>query len=446
MQFSYTVINREGKKLTGTIDADNETLAREELNKLGFPVINMTAVTDETAEEILGKTTKFEFEAIDQNGRKIIGTISGEDRYEAFRRLIIEYHFTVESIWRAAASLEKKEEEKELGAVDLYTRLKKETSEKKKETQSIVLEKEQEEKEKFIQQKVDEIFEKEKNLLDTYGQEIKDEEKNTIRQKADRLIRLKTSSNINYVRHLAEELLRAMENASANLDAEKIKLDIKKLLSEIHEKKLKPTLRQDILKRIKEWKEKNVEDVGKTKFWVRTQNNVYTFISDILTELPEISTRKGKIALLSKQIFSYYKLLLKEKSPQLREEMKESIKSMRQEKAKLQEEIKEIRKKYREEELLKQEESALQKMTRELLALLGWILFFYFLAFILSFYQKTVLGFSATNDFIVLLFILLLIYLGGTAKKIFLQSSRLGTLIIGVLVIASSSLIMLNFR
>lgn len=457
MKFSYTVVNKEGRKLTGTIDAENEGGARDELNKLGFPVIDMMQVNEETAAEILGKTKKFEFEAIDQTGRRILGTISAEDRGSAFKRLVEEYHFTVEKIWQASASLDIQDQEKNLGVIDLYAELKKEAAEKEKPSQVQALEKEREEKEKFIRTHVEGALEKTKMLLAASGNKIKEEEKTSIERKADRLLRLKTSSNIEYVRHLAEELLLHIQNPEIfqerpeGKEQEKLNLEVKKLLSELHEDKIKPTLRQDILQQIQAWKKRNLREDEEPKGINRILNSVFSFIEDILTQPPEISSRNEKIQLLSREIFSYYKLLLRESSPQLREEIKESIKNLRQEKAKIKDELSEIKEKYRKEEELKEELSITQRMINELIALLGWIIFFYIGFHMLAIYKAfpekfaEIVQISGSNKFTILLTILFIIYTGINIKKIFFAGKRFAGIVTTLFIIVSGTLILLNF-
>lgn len=457
MKFSYTIVNKEGKKLTGTIDSENEGGARDELNKLGFPVIDMMQINEETADEILGKTKKFEFEAIDQTGRRILGTVSAEDRYPAFKRLVGEYHFTVEKIWQASASLDVQDQEKNLGVVDLYTQIKKETSQKEKPSQVQALEKEREEKEKFIRTHVETALEKAKTLLATSGDKIKEEEKIALQQKSDRLLRVKTSSNIEYVRHLAEELLLHIQNQEIykekpeGKEQEKLNLEIKKLLSELHEDKIKPTLRQDILESIQRWKKRNLREDEEPKGINKILNAIFSFIEEIFTQPPEISSRKQKIQLINRETFSYYILLLKEKSPQLREEIKESIGNLRQEKAKIKNELREIREKYRKEEELKEELSMSQRLMNELLALLGWIIFFYIGFHILTIYRAfpekfgKIMQISTTNKFMILLTILFITYTSTNIKKTFFSGNRFAAVTTAIFVIASGTLIILNF-
>lgn len=447
MKFSYTIVNKEGKKLTGTIDGDTENAARDELNKLGFPVLDMLVINAETAEEILGKTNKFEFEAIEKSGRKIIGNIAGENRFEAFKRLIKEYHFTVEKIWEASAALDIQEEQKNLGVIDLYTLLKKESSAEKPDENVIAMQKEQEEKEKYVQKHIGELLEKAAIFIEKDGGKMNPEEKKEVQGKIDRLIRLKNSSNIGYIRHLGEELLMRLETRAGETGDEKIKLEFKKLMTSLREEKIQTSWRQQILQSIKAWKEKNTKSqdgVGGI-LWP-----ILSFMEDALTEPPEISGRKEKINLLSREIFSYYKLLIMEKSPELRDEIKESIKQLGGEKEILKDELAEIKRKYREEEELKEEKTIWEKTKEELLQLLGWMLFFYIIYAILMRYKllpksiEKMIDTSTTKNFTVLLTIIFCTYIIAKTKKAVFPGSTFAGIIAGVLVAVTSTFIILN--
>ena len=71
MQFKYTAVNNENKKLNGFINAPNEENARSQLNDLGLAVLSIEVTQDiqETPEE---NAQKLKFEAFDKNGKKII--------------------------------------------------------------------------------------------------------------------------------------------------------------------------------------------------------------------------------------------------------------------------------------------------------------------------------------------------------------------------------------
>ena len=68
--FKYSVANTEGKKLSGTVEAPDESTARTELNNLGFSIL----LLQETFEQpkLDASLSKFVFEAIDKNSKLIV--------------------------------------------------------------------------------------------------------------------------------------------------------------------------------------------------------------------------------------------------------------------------------------------------------------------------------------------------------------------------------------
>jgi Fe2+ transport system protein B len=245
------------------------------------------------------------------------------------------------------------------------------------------------------------------------------------------------------------------EKEKTNKDLERFHLEVKKTLAELEENRLESSLRQSILEKISQWKKQNMtDDVISGGIFKKITWSIYSFIQDILTEPPEISTRKEKINLLEKQLFSYYKLFIKEKSPEMRDEMKENIKNLRKEKGALKEEVSEIQKKYKEDEYIKNEESVSQRTVHELISLLGWILFFYLMYFFASLYAsplkespsiKQFLEPTANNKFVVLLTIMFIVYAAAKGKRQFFPGKKIATIATWILTSMLSIFIILNF-
>src|SRR3989338_8991359 len=113
-QFQYTAVNSSGKKLSGLIGAASEEDARKQLNTFGISLLAIQK-TAETAPQTVTKeagTTaelpKFEFEAFDKAGKKVMGTIPASSRYKAFKRLMEEYQFEVSYVVGLGASEEER--------------------------------------------------------------------------------------------------------------------------------------------------------------------------------------------------------------------------------------------------------------------------------------------------------------------------------------------------
>ncbi|MBD3360225.1 hypothetical protein GF366_00315, partial [Candidatus Peregrinibacteria bacterium] len=91
--FKYTVANKEGKKLSGTVEAPDEQTARNELNNLGFSILTLEETKEAPPET--EHMTKYEFEAVDKNSKLVTGSIPAENKEEAFKKLTEEYLLTV---------------------------------------------------------------------------------------------------------------------------------------------------------------------------------------------------------------------------------------------------------------------------------------------------------------------------------------------------------------
>ena len=233
MQFECSALNNENKKLTGFINAANEDAARLELNNLGLSLLGIsTAPEKKNSDE-----KKLKFEALDRNGKKIIGTIPEIDYKKAFGRLTEEYGFQILALYPISASEEEKERSK-----TLIAQLKTEYEIEKSNTEAPDVLTPEEKKNKgvllteleFVLKKVDQVLEK-------FGDNIKPEERTHMGQIRDKLLRLKNSNNLNFIKQTCEELLETIQNKEIYLnqdkfvqERERIKLETQKLLMEVH--------------------------------------------------------------------------------------------------------------------------------------------------------------------------------------------------------------------
>lgn len=397
--YAYTVVNQEGKKLTGTIEAVNEAGARDELNKLGFPVLDVVELKSETAAESTtedsGTTPKFEFSAVDQNGRKVVGTIAGADKYAAFKRLVGEYRFAVETLCLATLSPDAKEEERHRGVVDLYTTLKQEEGATDHAAQEQTDMLNENEKERLVQEQVDFVLKKIEVLFAEFGTELKPEDKTTIEKKVERLSRLRTSKNLDYVKHLAEDLLMYIQNqeiylAQAGNDKRlrSFTLDAKRLITEIHREKIGTSPQQQILTAISTWKARHGEEAMKS-IVNRCINWIASAVENMLTEPQEVTLLKDKIRLLKSQIWDYYWIYLKEKTMEGRKEIKDTIRNLKEQRDELNHQYTELKKKYVEESRAQEPQTALDKVLHGITEMAGWLLAIYIALHIIGIYAQT---------------------------------------------------------
>ncbi len=426
-KYSYTVINQEGQKLTGTIAADTEKLAKENLSKLGFPILDITEIPEEKVAELTSESQKFEFHAVDQNGRKVVGSIGAEDKYAAFKRLITEYHFAVEFLYLSSLSTEAKEEEKKRGVVDLYGKLKvdQQKAEAIKGVDREVIN--EEEETLFISKQIDIVLGKIKETSEEFKEIIKPEDQRAIEKKADRLSRMRTSKNIEYVKHLAEDLLLYVQNEEIFLLKEQndkkiqsFRLDMKKLLNQLHSDKLRVGLRQDTLNNINAWLEKHITSNDTPAMWEKVIGGMLGFIANIITEPPEISALKEKIRVINKQVWDYYIIYIKENTIEGRNEIKESLHGLKERKTELKLELTNTERRLAKEVQLVEQETVRAKVSSELTSITGWLFAIYFIIHTYYIYTSTrelpvdmsisALHISEARSYLITMLVLLIIH------------------------------------
>lgn len=385
-QFQYTAVNNTGKKLSGLIGAASEEDARKQLNTFGISLLSISK-TAETGEQTVTKevgTTaelpKFEFEAFDKAGKKVIGTIPASSRYKAFKRLMDEYQFEVSYVVAIGASDQDRVKAK---AEDL-TVLKAEYEAQNKVTDKGVIEEnkisaEFEEKRKLLLQKVDFILEKIKGMLITFQGEMKPDSQKIIQNTIDKLLRIKSSTNLDYIETTSEELLKKVQDQELFLHKEKMqgqrdhmRLEAQKLMATLHEKPAEVSLTE------------NLEDVQSR---LKDSNNqlfqgIAAWLSTLLPT-PEEKTMNKKISTVSRQIWTYRKIVWQAPAS-TKEEARLSLQSLIEERDRLKQALRTM---VLERKKLSSEDSASEPLiTEEANHFLAWLLAFYLVAYFFSHY------------------------------------------------------------
>jgi len=461
-KFSYTVINPEGLTLNGIIEAENESSAREKLNKMDFSVVEIMPLSEEEKKEVEEEIVRYEFEGVDQAGRKIKGTIDAADKYSAFKRLVSEYRIEIAALYKGAATEEEKEAEKEKGVVDLYARLKKEQAEESAKNSKKILHEIKIEEKKYIEEKIDFVLKKVDELLTNFSDILKQEEKNDIEKQRDKLLRLKTSSNIQYLEQLCEELLNRIQSQEIyisqkvqNERVEKFNIEIKEALSDIRRNKSSLDIRNKIIQSIAYWRTNNIDNTKNPSLINKIINRLLLTIEEWLEEDPRITEAKNKLRTVKQKIKDYKKIYKQELSEEIRKEIKESIKKFQYEKEYIEDEIKNLKISIKREIEAAGEESMMNKIISELATLTGYLLAIYILFYLVSEYMFTKnLGIKPENyifsiqrsiqfHYIVAILFISNVILSG--KCLFFKKSRAGAFLTFPLILLLSLLIILNF-
>lgn len=386
-QFQYTAVNASGKKLSGIIGASTEDDARKQLNTFGISLLAIDKIGETTSATVTqepgtsSELPKFEFEAYDKAGRKVLGTIPASNGYKAFKRLVDEYQFEVAYVVPAGASEEDRSKAKQEG----LTALKAEYDEQLKQKDSAVLQEEKqsaefEAKRQELLKKVDFILAKIKELIGTFASDLKPESLKLIQGYVDKLLRIKSSTNLDYIEHTSEELLKKVQDQELFLtkekmhaDRDRMRLEAQKMMAELHSKPAELNLTQ------------NMEDLH-TK-WAGSKNTFIQSLGHFLESfLPTKEERalKQKIKTIGNQVWTYRKIVWTSPAS-TKEEARASLFSLKEEKKRLEQELRSLIRK-RKLDAKKEEDSEEPLITEEVNGFLAWLFAFYLGAYFVSYY------------------------------------------------------------
>lgn len=392
--YAYVVLNKNGEKLAGTIDANSVELARESLNKLGFSIVEIKETLADEKKDIKGMTV-YEFEGKDETGKRVEGTIKSSDRLSAYKKLKKEYNLEINYIVDSGLDQQKKEEEKKKGTSDLEAKL---TEGKiiKNEQNVLKLHANEEEnlkaKAAFVIKKINEFVEEYQDVLDK-------EKLSELLKEKDKLLRIKSSKNLDLIKETAESLLKMLQQEELFIkekisDDKKthIKVEAKKIMDELSTKDTPPS---NIKDKICAWNKENFEDREDLKFHQRIIKKILEIIINLLKEDPEVTKAKQKISAINTQIWEYVKLYAKEESKEDKKDIIKSIKLIWAERRKLKQELNALKTKLGTEKFNEEKEqtikgkSTLDSVKENLVSFTGWLLCFYLAYYFASIYITT---------------------------------------------------------
>lgn len=453
--YKYTVANKEGKKLSGTIQANSETEARSELNNLGFSILALKESNENEATRE-SKSNKFIFEALDKNGKNVTGTIASSDKNKAFSRLKSEYQLTVTAIWPENAPQEVIEEARKNGTANLKAQLQEATAKEKQQAQRTEIENEK--LKQSVKRKIEHVLSKINELLKNLDKDLEEVDKNEVNKKIDKVLRIKNSNNFDYILKTAEELLNFIQSLEVKLQKKglankrlKLKVQTQSLLKDLNEDTTKPkSLSEDIVNTINRWQQK-ISKNGKGNFLLSITNK----IKNAFKKNPEVEILQLQIKTYNKQIFEFYKLYFQEPTPEYKEKVKNAIKTIKKEKKKAKEELKNLKDKLKNKDSSTHQDSIAISFIKELNSLTGWLLSIYLSFYFVGLYLNNKdFGFNqipaAFNIYesVFFKYILVIIFLihSYTALKInFFKKQIIADLVILPLVFIGSIVTLINF-
>lgn len=391
-KYKYTVINPDNKSLQGTIAAPDEASARKELNELGFSILTMEEIPEtEAGAEGQAQVPTYEFAAQDKNAKRVVGTIQAEDAYSAFVRLITEYSLAVEYIIDNNLPEAKKEKERAKGASTFYSKYEELTQKNKKVTTDEKDLKEFEEKQALLKGQIQYLIDKVTSLLNQYEKIMKPESKVKIREYVEKILRIRNSTNLEYIRKEAEDLLTFLQKEEILLQEKERMMEKTKIVVEAQSimmqlKKSKGQVNVNFSEELRKWYNQHIRENENPKPLDKFIGYFVGILIQADLETPLILELKRKIAAVNGQIKEFVMLYFQAPSPEYKTETKNSVKRLWQDRKKLKKELKEEIKKIRIAQREQGKETASDKILKEIYGFTGWLLAFYLIYYFASIY------------------------------------------------------------
>lgn len=462
--FKYTIANKEGKKLNGSVEAPDENTARLELENLGFSIL----LLEETKEAPKTDSTlsKFVFEAIDKNSKLVSGTIPAKNTEEAISKLQSEYELNISAIWPESSTKEQIENARKEGQKRLQTQIQAPVSTQQSQntpSETKIQNLEQEKKVQFIKEKIELTLKLVNELIQKFDQELAPDKKVEINKKIDKLLRIKNSTNVDYILESANDLLKFLEEQEKSLKENthqekrfEFQVQTQKLLQTLNQEEHKKNLKEDILEKIEEWQKAHMENPEKASLGAKIINSILVRIKKIFTTPPEIEAINIQISTYNKQLWEFIRLYFKEPTPEYKEKVKNTLKTIWQARKTAIANLKTIKKQLKERENInKPDEKIIFPFIEEINALTGWLLGFYIIYYFISLYLNTKsFGLSSiptsfhiyeTHLFKYILVITFLLHSTSALKINFFRNSVTANFILPPLFIFASITTILNF-
>jgi hypothetical protein len=409
-KYTYTVINRQNQQLNGTINAPDETTARHELNSLGFSILILNVIPEDQENVVTTdqeNVLKFEFIAFDKTGKKVVGSIQGLEVYQVYKRLLLEYQFDVQALYLADLTDQEKEKSIQKGIDELKDRLLEEKMEEElKHQQEEIDQKTFEEQQAKLKMQVEFVLKKVNEIIDTYRDELSPPIKTKLKYYVEKILRIKNSTNLNYIQTTTEEMLTYLQKEELFLNQEqkskertKLSIEAKSMMMKLH--KVNSKAQADVFDLLRDWREEHIINKKHPNF---IENLINVFITPLIgpqAEDPRIIEAKIKYQQINKQIRDFVVIYFQAPNKEYKRETLDTIKSFWNQRSILKRELREIIKQVQSEKLANNEISSGEIVLREIYNLFCWILcfylFYYFVTIYLNSKQIDLIPFSNLN-------------------------------------------------
>lgn len=468
-QYSYTVINKDNQQLNGTINAPDEQTARKELNTIGFSILSFTLVGEgptpdaeavsasETPESII----KFDFEAVDRNGKRIVGTIQGEEVFAVYKRLLEEYHFTVEQLYPGGQSEDEVRKARLRGIDDLKDRMAEEamTTEllkKRQELDEVAFLNKQAQ----MKTQVDFVLAKVNDILTTYQEELDPARKAKIKYFVEKILRIKNSTNLEYIRQTCEELLTYLQKEEIFLNQElrrkektQLSIEAKGMMMELN--KINNPAGKDIFDSLREWRNEKINNNPDPSFIDRLLDIIITPFIGTIAEDEEITAMRNHIKSTNSQFKEFLIIYFQAPDPNFKAETKSTLSRLWGQRKQQKKDLRLLLHKKQEDKLAQVENTSIEILEKEIFSVAGWVLTFYIIYYFVTIYlnskeirfmPETRLNLIFQTSVVKYFFTTIFLFVCFLGIKIeFFKRKPLITPVLLVVFLLSSSLIILNF-
>ncbi len=211
-KFYFQAVDSDNRRISGSIFAENEQIAREKIKKQGLALFNIEKY-DESKAKTKDGLMRFEFRGTNPDGKPVRGHIEAINAYEAFKKLKRDYDFFLTSVVDTNLNYEEKAKQIAKGIPDEWLRLYEEESfafkkkKKKKKVETVeISEKDQKELE-FYSHEIGIMSKEIRELLDKSSDYIERSKKEEILQRLGLLERLKQSNAVDHLKNLTHKLI-----------------------------------------------------------------------------------------------------------------------------------------------------------------------------------------------------------------------------------------------
>jgi hypothetical protein len=318
MKYKYIALNSEQKTLAGTIEAKNEQEARDRLNKLSLAVLSLSLI-NETADTETSGFDRYNFEARDKANKKVVGTISAENKLNALKRLKEEYELTVFSLYTNSDTPEEIAQSfNEIQKLNEQLINLKTAEIKKQENTEANSQISNEKLRQDLQKKAEEITSQINIFITKFEPELKPEELEYLKSSILHIQKIKNTENLeNLERSLKEVLTYIQEKelfieSNKNIaDQTKVQLETQQLLSSLKQLKLNQDI--TVLK-------------SENSFFKQLKDAIFSSKPAISSLPPEIIQLENQLNQLHQEIWGYIRLIISTKKTQYR---KQSLKALK---------------------------------------------------------------------------------------------------------------------